>query len=74
MTDNLAIRLYANKSGNWVTFRIKTGYYPELVKPETIILLGSTKIKVTKDETGANMPHLQITKVVLALWNIINND
>ena len=67
MTNNLAIRLYANKSGNRVTFRIKTGYYPELATPETIILLGSTKIKVTKDENGANVPHLQITKVLLAL-------
>ena len=38
-------------------FRIKTGYYLELSTPETMKLLGSTKIKITKDKNGENVPH-----------------
>ena len=29
-------------------------------------LLGSTKSKITKDENGENVPHLEISDVVLA--------
>ena len=29
---------------------------------------------ITKDENGENMPHLQITKVVLIDCNIVSND
>ena len=36
-------------------------------------LLGSTKSKITKDQNGENVPHLQITEVVLAHYNIMNN-
>ena len=42
--------------------------------PETIKLLGNTKSKITKDENGENMPHLEIAKVVLMHCNIVNND
>ena len=37
-------------------------------------LLGRTKDKITKDENGENVPHLEITKVVLVHCNIVNND
>ena len=37
-------------------------------------LLGSTKNKVTKDKNGENVPHLEITEVVLVHCNIVNND
>ena len=55
-------------------FKIKTGYYLELLTLETMKLLGSTKSKITKDENGENLPHLKITEVVLIHCNIINND
>ena len=35
---------------NRITFKIKTGYYLELLMLETTKLLGSTKSKITKDE------------------------
>ena len=35
-------------------------------------LLRSTKFKINKDKNGGNMPHLEITKVVLIYCNIIN--
>ena len=37
-------------------------------------LLGSTKSKITKDENGENVSHLEITEVVLVHCNIVNND
>ena len=37
-------------------------------------LLGSTKNKITKDKNGENVPHLEITEVVLVYCNIVNND
>ena len=44
------------------------------ITSETMKLLGSTKNKITKDENGVNVPHLQITEVVLVHCNIVNND
>ena len=37
-------------------------------------LLGSTKNKITKDKNGENVPHLQITEVVLLHCNIVKDD
>ena len=36
-------------------------------------LLGRTENKITKDN-NENVPHLQITEVVLVHCNIVNND
>ena len=55
-------------------FKIKTGYYLELLTPEKIKLLGRTESKTTKDKSGENVPHLEITEVVLIHCNIVNND
>ena len=44
--------IYVNKIENRITFKIKTGYYLELVISETIKLLGRTKNKITRDENG----------------------
>ena len=74
VTDNPSIRMYVNKIENRITFKIKTGYYLELLTPETMKLLGSTKRKITKDQNGENVPHLEITEVVLIHCNIVNND
>ena len=49
-------------------FRIKIGNYLELLMPEIMNLLGSTKIKITKNE---NVPHSEITEVVLFHGNIV---
>ena len=37
-------------------------------------LPGSTKNKITKNENGENVPHFEITEVVLVHCNIVNND
>ena len=57
-----------------MTFKIKTGYYLELLMPETMKLLRTTKNKITKDENGENVPYIEITEVVLIHCNIVNND
>ena len=54
--------------------KIETGYYDELLKPETMTFHGNTKSKVTNDKNSENMPHLEITAVVLIHCNIVNND
>ena len=73
-TDNPSIRIYVNKIKNRITFKIKTGYYLELLTPETMKLLGRTKIKIAKDENGKNFLHLEITEVVIVYCNIVNNN
>ena len=57
-----------------ITFKIKTGYYLELLTLETMNLLGSTKSKITKDENGENVPYLEINEVVLIHCNVVNNS
>ena len=37
-------------------------------------LLGSTENKITKYKNGENLPHLEITEVVLVHCNMVNND
>ena len=37
-------------------------------------LLGSTENKTTKDKNGENVPHLEITEVVLVHCYIVKND
>ena len=59
---------------NRITFKIKTEYYLELLTPETMKLLGSPKSKIIEDENGENVPHLEITEIVLMHCNIVNNN
>ena len=68
------IQIYVNKIENRITFKIKNGYSLELLTKETMKLLGSTKNKITKDKNGENVPHLEITDVVLVHCNMVNND
>ena len=37
-------------------------------------LLGSTESKITKNKNSENVPHLEITEVVLVHCNFVNND
>ena len=69
-TDNPPIRMYVNKIEN-ITYKGKTGYYLQLLTPEMMKLLGSTKSKITKDENGENVPYFEITEVVLVHCSIV---
>ena len=34
----------------------------------------STKSKIKQQENGENLPYLEITEIVLILWNVVNNS
>ena len=72
--DNPSVKAYVNKIENRITFRIKNGHSLELLTPETLKLLGSTENKTTEDKNGENVPHIELTEVVLVHCNIVNND
>ena len=73
-TDKPSVKICVNKVENRVTFKIKNGYSFELLTPETKELPGSTENKITKEKNGENVPHLEITEVVLVHCDIVNND
>ena len=67
--------IHVNKIENRIMIKIKTVYYLECLILEAMKLLGSTKIKITKDKNGENVPYLDIPEVVLVHCSIIvNND
>ena len=43
LTENAPVQIYSNKVKNRTVFKVKTGYKLELLTPETMKLLGSTK-------------------------------
>ena len=55
-------------------FETKNGYSLELLTPETMKIFGSTENKTTKHKNGKNVPHLEITELVLVHCDIVNND
>ena len=72
--DKSSVRIYVNKIENRITFKTKNGYILELLTPETMKLFGNTENKINKDKNGENVPHLEITEVVLVHCNFVNND
>ena len=63
-----------NRIENRITFKMKSGYYLELLTPETMKLLGSTESKITKEKNDENVPHLEVVELVLVHCNLVNND
>ena len=68
------MKIFVNEIENKIAFKIKTEYYVEPLIPKTMKLLGSTENEITKDKNGENVPHLEITELVLVHCNIVNND
>ena len=56
------MQIHVNKIENRVTFKTKNGYSLELLKNETMKLLGSTENKITKDKNEEKLPHLELQK------------
>ena len=70
-----SIKIYVNKIEKRVPFKIKNGYYLEILTLGTMKLLGSnTESKITKDKNGENVPHLEIVELVLIHCNLVNNN
>ena len=74
LTENPQVQIYLNKIKNRIVFKIKTGYKLELLTPETMKLLGSTKKDVDKDKNSENVPKLESVEVVLVHCNLVKND
>ena len=74
LTENNLIQIYSNKIKNRIVLKIKTGYKLELLTPETMKLLVSTKKVSDKDKNGENVPKLEIVEVVLVHFNLVKND
>ena len=73
-TNKPWVEIYVNKIENRITFKIRDGYRLELLTPETMKLLGSTENKKSKNKNDENVPHLEITEVILVHYNMVNND
>ena len=74
LNKNLPIKIYPNTIKNRIVFQIKTGYKLELLTPETMNLLGSTKRVVNQDKNGENIHKLETIEVVLVHYNLVKND
>ena len=74
LTENPLVQIDSNKIKDRIVFKIKTGYKLELLTPETMKLLGSTKKVVDKDKNGENVPKLESVEVVLVHCNLVKND
>ena len=72
--DDPPTEIFVSKNENKITFKIKNGYYLELLTPETMKLLGSTKSKITGEKNTENVPHLEVVEVVLIHCNIVDNS
>ena len=74
MTQDPPAEIYPNKIKSRIVFKIKTGYKLELLTPETLRLLESTKKVVDKDKNGEIVPKLESVEVVLVHCNLVKND
>ena len=63
-----------NKIKNGIVFQIKTDYKLELLSPETMELLGSTKNYVNQDKDEEDVIKLEFVEVILVHCNLVNNN
>ena len=68
------MQTYTNKIKNRIIFKIETGYKLELLSPDTMKLLESTKKYVDQDKNGEDVPKLESIEVVLEHCNLVNNN
>ena len=74
LAENPPIEIYPNKTKNKIVFKVKTRYKLELLTPETMRLLGSTKKDVDNDKNGEDVPKTESVEVVLVHCNLVKND
>ena len=74
LNENPSIQIYPNQIKNRIIFKIKTGYKLELLTPETMKLLGSTKKEIDKDKNGENVPKLESVEVAIIHCNLVKNE
>ena len=72
LPELLSTKTNINNIENRITFKIKTGYL-ELLTPEIMKLLASTKSTVAKERNGEHFSRLEITELVSIHYNIVNS-
>ena len=72
--DDPPIEIFVSKNETRITFKIKNGYYLELLTPETMKLLENTEIKINGEKNAGNVPHLEVVELVLIHCNIVDNS
>ena len=72
LAEKPPMQIYPNKIKNRIVFKVKTGCKLELLSPEKMKLLGSTKKDVDKD--GEDVPKRESVEVVLVHCNLVNNS
>ena len=73
LTEDPPVGIYQNKIKNRIVFKKKTSYNLELLTPERMRLLGSTKKDVDADKNGEIAPNIESFKVVLIHCNLVKN-
>ena len=68
--NNPSVRIYIKQK---IELHLKLKLNTVLT-PGTMKLLGSTENKIAKDKNDENVPHLEITEVLLVHCNMVNND
>ena len=71
--------MYLNQIENRITFINKTGInktgcYLDVLTPETMKSLRRNESNITKSKNGEDVPHLEITEVILVYCNNVSND
>ena len=74
MNENPPVQTYPKKNQKQNYFQNKNCYKLELLTPETMKLLESTKKDVDKDKYGENVPKLESAEAVLIHCNLVQND
>ena len=74
VSENPSIQIYSKKIINRIVFKIKTGYKLELLSPETMKLLGSTKKEINGNKNGEDVPKIESIEVVSVHCNLLKND
>ena len=72
VTDYHPIRIYVNKIKNRITFKIETGYNLEHLKWWNYFK--ALKSKITDNENGEKVPHLEVAEVDLVQYNVVDSD
>ena len=73
LAENSPVQIYPNKIKNKIVFKVKTGCKLELLSPETMKLLGSTK-DIDQHKDGEHVPKLESVAVILLHCNLVNNN
>ena len=79
LTENPPIQIHPNKVNliKLILIKfilIKNGYKLELLTPETMKLLGSSKKDFDSDKNSENLPKLESVEVALVHCNLLKND